>query len=377
MKNSLLIAAVAMMAVPAMASKARLTALNNAAHLEDIQQTFDNASKVNLHGDWLSFEMGATHSANQASAAATTPLGPYNNDAANAEGGFVRGMGDAHYGFYLGHHSNWVAEVRQPQSYVTGKTYLTDENPVDLFYGSKMNDMNWGVGLHYANSDKKSTKAKQSALGLNAGVSASNWEAALNLGLTNTYKKDVVATGATDVDFKGSTAIGLNGKYKMDTMTYFATANMNGGKDDNNNVDMTQNHYIIGVENSHKAEGVDFFYGASYDMFTVKNKASSGDKKYDASQLPVFAGLEADATSWMVLRASVTQNFLLGTVKDEFNSTGDADTVSNNTVVAAGMGLKFNKLLLDGTLSKASGSSATGDINGNNFLANASVTYMF
>jgi len=377
MKNSLLIAAVAMMAVPAMASKARLSALNNAAHLEDVQDVFVNPSKLGSHGDWLTFEMGATHSANQVAPAVTTPQGPYTEANPNAEGGFARGMGDAKYGFYLGHHSTMVAESRLPNAYVTSKTFLTDENPVDLFYSGKAGDLKWGVGAHYANSDKKSTKTKQTAGGLNAGVTAQNWDVALNLGLVNTFKNDT--TGA-EADFKGKTAIGVNGTYTMETLTFSALANMNGGKDDQAGAgaktDLDVTHYNVGVVNSHKADGADFFYGANYDMFKFDEKEAG--KKYEASQLPVFAGIEADATSWMVLRASVSQNFVLGSVKTDYTAfapTSDSDTISNNTVVAAGVGLKFNKLQLDGTLKAANSASAS--LDGNNFLGNASLTYLF
>lgn len=382
MKNTLLIAAVAMMAVPAMASKARLSALNNSAHLQDIQDVFQNASKLSEHGDWLTFEMGANPGASQTAPTTTTPQGPYTQATPTPEGGFARGMGDAKYGFYLGHHSDWVAEARQPNAYVTGKTYLTDENPLNLFYTAKAGDLNWGVGLNYANSDKKSTAAKQSAMGLNAGVSAQHWDAGLTVGLANTYKKNVVGSGAADVDFKGKTAFGLNGTYTMDTLTFSGLVGMNGGKDDvaANGVDMDVTHYNLGVVNSHKAEGADFFYGVNYDMFAVKNKAAAGDQKYEASQLPVFAGIEADATSWMVLRASVAQNFVLGSVKSDVttgaagtSTGGESDTVANNTTVAAGVGLKFNKLQLDGTLKGAT----SGNIDGNTVLGNASLTYLF
>ena len=134
----------------------------------------------------------------------------------------------------------------------------------------------------------------------------------------------------------------------------------------------------MGVDNSHKTDAADFFYGVNFDMTTLKNKnVATGTAKTEITSLPVFAGIEAEATSWMVLRASVTQNFILGTKKDEIGSTGDSDTISNNTVVAAGAGLKFNKLLVDGTLAKASGASATGALNSNDLLANAAVTYTF
>jgi hypothetical protein len=372
MKNTLVMAAaLAMIASPAMASKARLTALGNAAHLEDIQDVFVNASKITQHGDWLTFEMG------KANGSLVGTNAPATNDIGNphAEGGFTRSMGDAKYGFYLGSTPSWVTDVRQA-------TYLVNENPINLFYGTKAGDLAWGAGLMYSNSDRKTVKAKQSALGLNAGVTGANWDAGLNLGLTNTYKNE--ATAGAEVDFKGKTAIGLNAKYTMDTLTFSGDVALNGGKEETGTSPVVTTHdydrstYALGVVNSHKADGADFFYGASLSMLTNKDNKTA-DTKTETMSLPVLIGIEADATSWMVLRASVTQNFLLGSTKTTgaaiTSPADEADTIGNNTSVAAGAGLKFGKLMLDGTLEAANSNTAA--LNGNAFLANAAVTYMF
>lgn len=373
MKKTLVIAALALAATPAFASKARLNALANSAHLEDIQKVFTNPADVTKHGDWLTFEFG------NSSGQLATQADP------RAEGGFSRGMGDARYGFYLGHRPAWVTEARTSNAnggvtLTNAATILGAENPVDLFYGSKAGALNWGVGLHYSNSDKKATRQKQSTTGLTAGVSADAWDAALTLGLVNNYKlDDDPATGPNEaVDFKGKTAIQLYGEYQLnDTLSLNALARMNGAKEDSAGAevtDRTMSTYSVGVVNSHKADGADFFYGANYEMTNDKNAVATEDK-VTTSALPVFVGIEADATSWMVLRGSVRQNFILGSTKVETNGTGDANTVAQNTSVAAGAGLKFGKLLVDGTLEAASSSTAA--LNGNAFLANGSITYMF
>ncbi len=363
MKNTLVMAAaLALVASPAMASKARLSALNNSAHLADIQDIHANASKITQHGEWLTFEMGKNSGTTKA-----TIGNPH------AEGGFARKMGDASYGFYMGSTPSWITDVRQ-------NTYLVNENPINLFYGSKAGDLAWGAGLLYSNSDKKTAKIKQGAMGLSAGVTASNWDAGLNLGLTNTYKNE---TTGSEVDFKGKSAINLNATYSMDTLTFSLLADMNGGKEETGTGgtvahDYENTQYALGVVNSHKADGADFFYGAKLAMSTMKDKNTT-DSKTDSMSLPVTAGIEADAASWMVLRASVTQNFILGSTKTttatSVSPADEADTISNNTTVAAGAGLKFGKLMLDGTLEAASSNTAA--LNGNSFLANAAVTYMF
>jgi hypothetical protein len=87
-------------------------------------------------------------------------------------------------------------------------------------------------------------------------------------------------------------------------------------------------------------------------------------------------GVEADATSWLVLRASAKQNILVGDTKP---NGGVAQTTRNNTTVALGTGIRFNKFMLDATLAAGSvpGSPGTAAINDTSLMGNASLTYMF
>lgn len=355
MKNIILAATLALVAMPAMASKSRLSALSHSAHLSDIRDSLVNPAKLTAYNDWVTFEMGRTSSS-------------ISNYTPNAEGGFARSMGEARYGFFLGNTPAWVTEFR------TNGSYLTAENPITLNYAGKAGDMAWGVGLLYSNSDRKSTKTKQSATGINAGVATANWDAFINLGLTNSYKNE---TTGSEADFKGSGAMSLGGTYTMDSMTIFAQMDSNGGKNTNAAGTETFNKKSstnqVGVVNSHKKDGTDFFYGVALQM--SESKDSVADTKTTSTKLPVWMGVEADATSWMVMRASVSQNVLLGSEKTTTGGTGEADTIANNTTVAAGLGLKFNKFTLDGTLSAANDTNA--ELNGNKFLANAALTYMF
>ena len=92
--------------------------------------------------------------------------------------------------------------------------------------------------------------------------------------------------------------------------------------------------------------------------------------------MPFVIGVEADAASWLVLRASAKQNVILGSSKV---GTADSTTNTNNTTVALGAGLKFNKFMLDSTLVAGSVPSVPGNgtIDANNLMANAALTYMF
>lgn len=367
MKKALLIAALSVAATPAMASKARLSSLNNAAHLSDIQDVFVNPSKATAHGDWLTLEMGSTVSTNAAASGT------------KAEGGFSRSMGDNRWGFYMGHNYSMVTDVRNNTD-VSAVTYeataIAPDNMINLFYGSKAGEMAWGAGLGYSKTDKKTVAIKQDALAVTGGVSMANWDAALTVLAMNNYK-DESTTSANTRDNKGKMGIDLSGIYSMDPMTFSAGYTSNAAKVEDGSGTEVHNFdfqtWYLGAEKSHKADGADFFYGTKYTMTTRKDKGPA-DKKLEYTKLPVYAGIEADAASWLVLRGSIQQNFLLGQTQGPA-ANAEKDTIANDTTVAAGAGLKFGKLTVDGTLEAASSNTAA--LNGNSLLANGSITYMF
>lgn len=370
MKKLLVLAAVTLASGAAFASKARLQALGSAAHLIDTQTIFSNPADITVMGDWATFEMGTGN--------AFTYTPPAANVATvNHEGGLVRSAGDARWGFYLGHKSPTVALSRS-NGWVGGAgTILAEENPIEVFYAQKA-DISWGASLFYSNSDKKATKLKQNTMGLRAGARAANWDAYINVGLANNAKDESNAAAVRKIE--GKPAFKVKGGYTMDSLYFYGSYGMSGLKGDvagTASAELDGSQLSIGVIDTIKGEGRDFFYGVSYNMDSYKQKVG-GETKSEATYLPVIIGVEAEATSWMTLRASVTQNVLLGTIKDEIGLvTGAAlaenNTWNNSTTVAAGAGLKFNKFTLDGTLGAANG----GVIDSTNLLANASLTYLF
>ncbi len=373
MKNLLITLALVVGAVPAMASKARVSALGAPVGITDTNDVFANPSKMVTQGDFVVFEL-ATETYPKAISVATTADA---SNAVRAEGGFTKSHGDAKYGFYMGKQSDWVVQPRIVSTAVLGSAniYLPPENNIHLFYGSKMNDLAWGAGLEYSNSDKKTLKQKQSSMGLSAGVSAKNWNLGLVLGLTNTFKNDT--TAGSEIDFKGKSAYSLSGTYTVDSMVYSAGTLSYGGKEtigstETHDITITQTY--VGAENSYKVDGGLFLVGAKYQMDMNKNvrPTALGDVKTETTTLPVYAAIEADAASWLVLRGSVTQNVLLGSSK---SNGGDANTIDNNTSVGAGAGLKFGKLMIDGKIAAAA--STTGALNASSLLTNTSLTYSF
>ncbi len=351
--------AVALVATSAFASKARLSALQGSAHLSDTRDVIGSKPDQALaHGEFAAMELSANAGAND-----TPP---------NAEGGFVRKMGEnSALGAYVGS----KASLATSSLALVGSTPKL-QNPLNLYYASKMGEMMWGLGLNYSSAEDKVAQSKSTSMGLNASVSSSaGWDVQLGLGLTGE------ATQANTTKFAQKSPVSLSGGYTMDTMYFYGSYAMYGGKSTNiaagtTNSEVDNNDLKIGVVNSHKKDGADFFYGVAYASTTSKIKDGA---KTETTALPVIIGIEADATSWMVLRASVTQNVLLASNKvTAASGTASTDsTMYDNTVTAAGVGLKLGKFLVDGSLAATTGNSGKLGSDAAGFLSNVGMTYTF
>jgi hypothetical protein len=358
--KKLLVIAVALASVNAYATRARVIALANAPHLVDTQTVYTNPADIFGLGDYVTLETGLT--------TGTTATN-------QAEGMVVRTMGDAKMGLSLGHQSanaaTWGLRNGLP-----GALGINQQNPVELTYGAKSGDMNWAGTLVYsALNDKAANNLKESSMGVRLGARANQWDASLRLGLVNTVQDDVSGK------YTGTMGLGAHFGYQMDTLYWTANVASNGYKFENaagvEQAKATVTNFDVGVMTSVKKDGSEMFYGARLAQDDMKETVA--DSKTSSTSLPLFIGMEVDAASWLTLRGSVTQTLqLLNTDKTETAGVTTADTAPgyNDTVVAAGAGLKFNKITVDGTL-QAAGGAGSQNLNGNSLLSTLGMTYNF
>ncbi len=406
MKKTMMIAALTLMSATAFASKARINALQLAQQIDDIQDVFEQPNKISQFGDVATFEFGtASTNTNNVSGAKT------------AEGGFLKKSGDSSWGAYLGRKSTNLTDVltfglgasnngvgtaaQTSQAAVLGQ--IGTPNPISLLYGSKAGDMPWGVHLYLAQSDRKSTDTtmsgpgaltnanlgtynsrKSSAYGVAAGVAGANWDAEATVGLASEVKGTIVTPGTfvggavgDELKFTGKTTAKVSGGYKMDSLYIYGNYRTTGGKVSlagTTTADIDINDYRLGVVNSHIKDGTNFFYGVSYTGSTQKDNTGGG--KLEATGLPAIIGLETEAATWLVLRASVTQNILLGSTRatpPTGTTAPDAGSLEANNTVAAGLGFKWGRTTLDAALIGATTGVLGTD--GATFASNASLTY--
>lgn len=353
MKKALLaVAALTLASGAAFASDARVNALGGAAHLTDTTGIYTNPSDLHKTGDFVSAEFGGTE-----------------------EAAFVKTMGDYKLGFGLNHKSAYT------HGNMIGRGYAGQQNPFQVFYGAKSGDMNWAGSFSYSSVDSKDAGQKASAMGVTFGASTEAWDAYAKLGLGSSAEGtgdinndgDVTDPGEGDADAKytGTSGMVVGGGMNSGSIYYYGSYAMDGFKTENTAADEEEGvtQMKLGMVNSTKADGVEFFYGLSYEMTESKDKAA--DTSATATALPFLVGIEADAAPWLVLRGSVTQN--LPFVTENKTDTGSAGNIGESTAVAAGAGFKFGKATIDMELSMG----GTGNVESDDIGSNASLTYMF
>lgn len=338
MKKFVLVSALSLVAAtPAMASKARVQALQKAEFLKDSQTVFENPAHVNSLGKYLTLEMG----------------GSTNTSAPKAEGGLFTDEFGANMGVYVGHLSPIQQSLRAGAPASEGQN-----NPVEVFYAKD----GWGASVALSNSDDKPNKTKEQYLAARFGIDRDGMEFA------GTVEAIAVTENATDKT-TGAPYVTLNFEQEMGTSYFFSKLNWGAGKYEAaaGDTDVKDIGAEVGIL-SRKIKNV--YYGASLSYA----KREIG-KDITAMNLPIFAGVEAELNSWAVVRASVSQSFLLSSTQDKNQAAPGDETVTNknDTTVAAGIGLKYNNFALDGVVA----GSTTGQINGNDVLTQASITYNF
>jgi hypothetical protein len=365
MKN-LIIVAVALASVNAFASRARVIALGNSAHLIDTQTVLSNPSDILMIGDYVNFESG-------------TNADPSNGaQYANAEGTITRSMGESKLGLTLGNQSKNASIWGLRSVAATGiATIVSQQNPVTVTYGMKMNDMMLGANLVYSNFNDKFNDTKESSSGVRFGLRTGAIDAKLGIGLSNTFST------ATE-KFKGTTGISGGFGYMMDNNYFNVAVEAAGFKTETPTPAATDRKFdsttiTLGALQSHKKDGSELFYGIALSSEARKLEVGGGEQKTTLMSLPITVGMEVDAASWLALRGSIKQSTLISNEKRETGGTTTLETAPglNTTVAVVGAGLKFNKLTIDGSLEGLSGSTATQAVNGTTLLGTVGLTYLF
>ena len=358
--NALVIAGIALLSTNAFATKARIEAMGPNANLyiKDSRNVFRNAATVNSNKNYLVTEWGTA-------AKDDTSAAP------RAEGGFFREAGSLAYGLYLGDEGTRNT-TRVDNSTAAG--FLGQDNALDLFIGGDAG-LQWGARVHYANSKNEtgtaSAKRTNSAISLGLGMVMGEAEGYVNVDLSDKSKGN--GTNAS-YEFKTKPSFVVGGSYNWSGYVFFAEANV--GKTETKTTSTATektNNYMVGAGRVMDVTPTARVFG---NLAVAMNKTDVAASKTTETLLPATFGFETDATSWLALRGSVTQNVLLNNRKVETKTAPTSttkSTKSGTTSVDAGASLTFGKLALDGSV----GVKASGTLNTDNLLSRVGVTYSF
>lgn len=365
--KKLLTLALVLASANAFASRAGNTALGNSVHIADAY----SPEVIAASSEYFSIETGKT--------AVTQAAG---QNALNAEGHLVKSVGPGFLSLGIGHLDSTIFATRSVAA--AGVTTMKpQQNPLEISYGMKMDNMNVGAGLIYSNYETKegTLKDKESSMGLKLGVSTDLFYGRLKVIFADNYKDST--TAGSEVEYKGKTAFVVSGGMNFGSTSVHAQISQTGGKITSAGTDVAngdKTEISLKAVETIKNDGNDFFYGAG--LTTSSSKETVGDTKETTLNLPLIIGLEASATSWLKLRASVTQDVLLSNTKKD-DATTPANNVETNpglntTHFAAGAGIAYNKIVIDATLANDTTTDTSKQkINLDNLLGTVGVSYKF
>ncbi len=364
MKTQLTLAlGLAVLAAPAFASKARLQALGEdnygSQYINDNRNIWLNAAQVNNHKDLVTYEFGTENQSDDAS----SPRG---------EGGVFKTMGNMVYGVQMGGASTTGNGLRA----ASGLTGANETNNLDVFVGGDAG-MKWGANIGYAkgSNEVRAQGASTESMRTRLGVIMGDLQVYANVNLINNAKGtdaanhkfegklgyQVGAIQAWDgnsvfVDYRSFDAENTLGTTKSDISLSQLQAGIGRVERLNDKTNLfLKGMFVMGsVENDRlKPLGANAQFGGASNCGT--GSAALACEEYNSKQVPVTVGLETEATSWLTLRASVSQ-VVWGSEEDKKNERSIADSTSIN----AGATLKFGELSVDGVIGNATDSLADG-----------------
>lgn len=421
MKKQLILgAALAVLATPAFATRARLIALGEyqsnitgSQYIADNRNIFLNAAALNNYSDMVYLELG--DEATSAAGGGSTVITRDRDNNQQAEGGVFMKAGSLNYGIYYGRESAYANEIRSYTRLFSESIHEDDQ--IDLFVAGEAG-VKWGANLSYSKSEDDANNAKQDSLAARVGLMGSMWDAFLNVSLSNKAEMDATAGAGTD-EFEGKLGYELGGSYELgnnykvfgywrhatweqesDSAISTGTGPVTDGSAYQGKADGTYNKYMIGLGRTEKiSDRGTLFTKLAVDMTERElDTEDDGKANLDDTIVPFVIGMEYDAESWLTLRGSITQN-LYGQTNNDYDSSlttagvaasvladrpDGKRTIRNSTNVNLGASLKFGELAIDGVVGT---NSTTGNVdsttteNGilstDNLMSRVSMTYKF
>ncbi|MCB0362116.1 MAG: hypothetical protein KDD35_05325 [Bdellovibrionales bacterium] len=194
------------------ASKSRLEALgqdsNGSFFIKDERNIFLNPANIHKVDRYLSFEWGASGSAEKVDSLGTP----------KAEGGWYNGKDGMPFAVYLGNENSEAIAFRNHSS----NSFLKPDNTFDFIWGMGAgNENRWGMGVTYSkNKDDVTNNIERSEMfaALQAGaLIGENWEVFGQFHLVD----EADGASADDDEYKGGLGLSIGTIYKGEQYNYY------------------------------------------------------------------------------------------------------------------------------------------------------------
>lgn len=367
MKKQLVVAlGLTVLATPAFATKARLQALGDdiygSFYINDNRNIWLNAATINNHKDLVTFEWGNS---------AVTSTNVFGQDSAptpRAEGGVHKTIGNLVWGLHFGSASNTGNALRAGAGLSLADA--AEKNNVDLFVGGDAG-LKWGANIGYSSSSEAGTTGdfEQEALRTRLGVIAGDIEAYANINIMNNAEGALIGPTGTPVpgataEFEGKLGYQVGVIYGLNDYKIYADYRAFDAEGENSAVagsnDISLSQLQVGAGRATRLnDKATLFTRAQLTWATSENEGAAGTfaaatcsaeravgcEEYETMRVPVVVGLEYDAASWLVLRASVVQS-----VWGQEEDADDERSLAETTHVNAGATLRFGEFSIDGVI---------------------------
>jgi hypothetical protein len=321
-----LILALTVLSNLAHASRARLEALgegkDGSYYLNDARNMFLNPASITQHKKKLLLELGLA----DAGGGIDTPVDR------RAQGGYIDSLGDLTYAVYLNNVSNASVSTFTPVPTGAIELALAGEGLA-----------NWGVSLVRGYGPTGANTVD--TWGTRFGVSKDALSVFGTLGL---YGRSI----DSGVETRTKLNLDLGATYRLGDFTLLG--NYQGGslKDDS----VKSQAYGLGAGYQKQiTQSVLVLGRVEARKFKLEN---SGPFNQNSWNLPVVVGAEAQALSWLVVRGSISHSLM-----------GQIDQA--NTSVAAGVGLTFGDVTVDGLVATNNSTAVAQNLGTNGLASNS------
>lgn len=313
--------------------------LRGSFYLDDNRNIFRNTADINRFRNFTTFEIGESID--------------------TMEGGYFSEVGDFAWGVYLDRaiygvndfltQANLLGLTVSGAATTTATLADTAKSALDLYFGGDAG-IEWGVNVRFGmnNTGSDATKTETTTWGINAGLRTGDFGAYVG------YNKDRTLDQGSgiDSDWRSGT-ITVGGTYMIKDFNVWVqwdgtSLDNELGAGEYENI----NRIDVGIAQIYEiSPTARLNFDLSY-QWTKTGDADSDVFSISTSNLPLNMGAEVDATSWLVLRASIKAS-IFGVSKTKV-SVGELDTTHDDANViegvSVGAGLNFGKLKIDGNL---------------------------